>query len=56
MKLISLLVLGTLTSCNSFLAHKDDLKPMAHGMVDEEIDDAAALVKQKKESKEEKHD
>lgn len=56
MKLISLLILVTLAGCNSFLAHKDDLKPMAHDMVDEELDGAAELIKQKKESKEVKHD
>lgn len=38
-----------LTACNSFLAHEEDLKHIAHDVVDEEIDDAVQLFKDKKE-------
>jgi hypothetical protein len=41
MKLISIVMMCLLTSCNAFIKHKDDLKPMTHDMVDEAIDDAA---------------
>ncbi len=44
MRLISIVAICLLTSCNSFLAHKDELKPMAHDMVDEEIESLATKI------------
>lgn len=44
MKFISIVMMCLLTSCNSFFAHKDDLKPMAHDMVDEGIDGTAEYL------------
>lgn len=47
MKLISIVMISLLTSCNAFIAHKDDLKPMAHDMADEEIDSVAVEAQKK---------
>jgi hypothetical protein len=44
MKFFSIVMMCLLTSCNAFYAHKDDLKPIAHDMTDEAIDDAAAYM------------
>jgi hypothetical protein len=44
MKFFSIVMMCLLTSCNTFYAHKDDLKPIAHDMTDEAIDDAAAYM------------
>lgn len=51
MKILSIVMLVLLTSCSAFVKHKDDLKPMAHDMVDEAIDE---VVEVKEEHKEEK--
>lgn len=51
MKIISILALIVLTSCNSFIKHKDELKPTAHDMVDEEIDEVTEELKPSQEIK-----
>jgi hypothetical protein len=48
MKFFSIIMMCLLTSCNAFWAHKDDLKPMGHDMIDEGIDDAAAAMHDEK--------
>lgn len=44
MKFFSIVMMCLLTSCNAFFIHKDDLKPMAHDMTDEAIDDTAVYL------------
>lgn len=39
MKKISILFLTVLTSCNTLVKHKEDFKPIAHDIIDEEIED-----------------
>jgi hypothetical protein len=50
MKLFSIVMLCLLTSCNSFCAHKDDLKPMGRDMADEGIDSFAAEIESQKKT------
>ena len=47
MKKFSICLLLLLTSCNALVKHKDDFKPIAHDMVDEGIDNAAASASEK---------
>ena len=51
MKIFSILLALVLTSCGTLAKYKEELKPIAHEAVDEEIDKAAAKVEPKPEVK-----